>query len=83
MSATGLRTFRREHEDFFADANRQLVRKAVEAELIDPSDLATDSVRVRAEASTKSIRTVARSEARLGELQAVDVAKLDKAERGD
>jgi transposase len=54
---------------------------AAEAGLLDPKDLAVDSVRIRAEASPKSIRTLARSEERLAELEAVDLETLDVTAR--
>ena len=77
LSATRLREFKRENKEFFAYAIEQTVRLAAKANLIDPQDLAADSVRLRAEASTKSIRTLSRSEERLEELSAVKVDELD------
>jgi transposase len=81
VSATMLRTFRRENGAFFQYAIAQTVRLAAEDKLIDPADLAADSMRLRADASTKSIRTLARSEERLGELAQVDPATLSDEAR--
>jgi transposase len=81
VSATMMRTFRRENGAFYHHAIMQTVLLAAEDDLIDPSDLATDSMRLRADASTKSIRTLARSEERLGELAQVDTATLSDEER--
>jgi transposase len=77
VSATMLRTFRRENHAFFESAIEQTVRLAAAAKLLDPQDLAVDSVRVRADASLKSIRTLTRSEERLAELAEVDQTRLD------
>lgn len=79
ISAEKLCEFRREKGWFFENANEQVVKMALEAELIDPTDLAVDGVRLRAHASTKSIRSLKRSKARLDELQQVDPAELDEA----
>lgn len=81
VSATRLRTFRRENRAFFEDAIAQTVHLAAKRQLLDPTDLATDSMRLRADASTKSIRTLARSEERLDELNNVDVDALDDEAR--
>jgi transposase len=81
VSATRLRTFRRENGAFFQYAIEQTVHLAAQAELLDPKDLAADSMRLRADASTKSIRTLARSEKRLEELGRIDPGSLDVNER--
>lgn len=79
ISATGLRTFRRENAAFFAKAIQQTVHIAVAQRLLDPRDLAVDSVRLRAEASPAQMRTAARAEQRLAELEAQDLKKIDPA----
>jgi transposase len=81
ISASVLCTFRRERQKFLADAVQQTVKLAVGRELLDPDQLAVDSVRLRANASTKSMRTLARSSKRLEELSKVDQTKLDEAAR--
>lgn len=80
ISATGLCTFRRENAGFFQYAIEQTVQFAAKLALVDPKDLSVDSMRLRAEASTKSIRTLKRSEERLRELEDVDKSKLDAAD---
>jgi hypothetical protein len=57
------------------------VELAAKKELIDGADLAVDSVRLQADASTKSVRTLSRSQERLEELAAVDIATLDEGSR--
>jgi len=81
VSATRMRTFRRENEFFFQWAIEQTVHLAAAAKLLDPKDLSVDSMRLRADASTKSIRTLSRSEERLEELAKVDVESLDEVAR--
>jgi len=83
LSATKLRTFRRESGDFLEYANEQVIRLAFERGLLDLEDLATDAVRLRAHASTKSIRTVKRSKERLAELEGTDVSSLDEVQRAE
>ena len=81
ISASVLRTFRRENKRFLAEAIQQTVRMAYERGLLDPEQLAVDSARIRANASTKSMRTLARSTKRLAELGEVDTTKLGEAQR--
>jgi len=83
ISASVLCTFRRENRKFLADAIQQTVKLALENGVLDPSQLAVDSARVRANASTKSMRTLTRSKKRLEELAEVDAAKLNDEERGE
>ena len=78
IKETTLRTFRREHEDFFAHALQQTIQMAQEAGLIDPDALAVDSMRLRADAAMASIRTQKRSRTRLTELEKVDPETLDE-----
>ncbi|MEZ4322798.1 MAG: transposase [Myxococcota bacterium] len=79
VSATMLRTFQRENVEFFQNALEQTVQIAAELELLDGRELALDSVRVRADASSKSIRTLNRSRERLEELGRIDRDGLDEA----
>lgn len=81
ISATMMRTFRRENAEFLMSAIEQTVDLAARAKLIDPKDLAVDSMRLQADASTKSIRTLNRSEERLAELAKVDLTQLDEGQR--
>lgn len=81
ISATGLRTFRRENVDFFAYAIEQTVALAAKRGLLSPTDLAVDSMRLRADASSKSIRTLSRSKKRLEELESVNAESLGETAR--
>ena len=49
--------------------------------LVQVDDLAVDSMRLRAHASTKAVRTLSRSTKRLAELAAVDESALSQADR--
>lgn len=69
-SATILKDFRRNSEAFLIAAVARTVELAVERGLVDPRQLAVDSMRLQADASTKSVRTVERSKKRLAELAA-------------
>jgi transposase len=77
VSETMLRTFRRENAAFFEQAIQETVTLAARHDLVQTTELAVDSVRLRADASTRSIRSLARSEARLEELGKIDRATLD------
>ena len=81
ISATRMRTFRRENLAFFQSAIEQTVQLAAAADLVDAKDLSVDSMRLRADASTKSIRTLSRSKERLDELAKVKVRSLGRAGR--
>lgn len=65
----------------FAAAIDATVRLAHERGLIDAKDLAIDSVRLRAHASTKAVRTRERSTKRLAELKGIDPRDLPKGDR--
>lgn len=81
MSETTLKAFRREGGALFEDLMKQVLTIGVEQRLVNPQDLAVDSMRLRADASTTSMRTLARSEARLEALEKVDVSSLTEEER--
>lgn len=81
MSSGMLRRFRRENGAFFAQAIEQTVQLAHERGLLKPDELATDSMRLRAHASTKAVRTLVRSKRRLAELATVDAAALAQEQR--
>jgi transposase len=80
-SGTTLRRFRQSNAALFAAAIEATVKLARERGLLDEKDLAVDSVRLRAHASTKAVRSKERSTKRLAELATVDVARLSEAER--
>lgn len=76
ISAGTLKRFRQQNRALFSDLLVETVRIAHAAGLITPSEVATDSMRLRAHASTHSVRTVKRSRERLEELAAVDMSTL-------
>jgi transposase len=67
-----LNNFRQKHGALFAELIAQTVKMARDEDLLPLEDLAADSVRVRAHASTKEVRTLSRSKKRLKELRTVD-----------
>ena len=81
ISAGRLRAYRRENAAFFEDAIQQTLKLAQELGLLKPQELAIDSVRLRADASQKAVRILARAEKRLEELANVDLASLDAEQR--
>jgi transposase len=81
ISEGKLRRFRRENRAFFEDAIAQTAALAHRDGWLDTDALAVDSMRLRAHASTKAVRTLKRSTERLAELAAVDVTTLDDAAR--
>lgn len=80
-SPATLKRFRRKGGDLFAAANERVLQLAQERGQLDTSEMAVDSLRLRADASTASVRTVTRSKRRLGELQAVDREALSPEEQ--
>jgi len=80
VKETTLRTFRREHGAFLAQAVGQTVQMAHAQGLLDPQQWAVDSVRLQADASNASLRTRTRtrSAARLAALAEVDTATLSE-----
>ncbi len=81
LSAETLKAYRRESADFFKSLLAGTVREAARLGLIDAQDLAVDSVRLRADASLKSMRTLARSQTRLAALAKVDTSGMTEAAR--
>jgi transposase len=81
ISSGTLRRFRRENRAFFAQAIEQTVAMAQASGMLETDELAVDSMRLRAHASGKAVRTLSRSKKRLAELAAVDVAQLDATAR--
>ena len=80
-SAATLKRFRARQGELFVRANEQVLALAQELGVLDTTELAVDSLRLRADASTKAVRTLVRSEARLAALRKVDVANLTEEQR--
>jgi transposase len=76
ISAGPLRAFKRTNGGFFRGLQKQLLHIANERGLLALDQLAVDSVRLRADASVKAVRTLKRSKQRLRELGEVDTSKL-------
>jgi hypothetical protein len=76
LSAGTLKRFRQSNRALFSDLLTETVRLAHADGLIRTEELATDSMRLRAHASTHAVRTVKRSKKRLEELEAVDSSTL-------
>jgi hypothetical protein len=76
-----LNDFRQRHGALFAGLIEQTVAMAQKSGLLAFDELAADSVRLRAHASTKNVRTLARSKKRLEELALVDESTLSESER--
>jgi transposase len=81
VSAGTLRRFKSRNATFFRSAVTQTVRMAVERGLLKPDELAVDSVRLRAHASSKAVRQLSRSKKRLEDLAAVAVDTLTPDEK--
>lgn len=81
ISRSTLNEFRLRHGALFADCIAQTVAMAQAEGLLPLDDLAADSMRLRAHASTKEVRTLVRSKKRLAELAAVDESTLSETER--
>ena len=76
LSAGTLKRFRKANRALFSDLLTETVRLAHAEGLIVTEELATDSMRLRAHASTNAVRTVKRSTERLKKLEAVDSSTL-------
>ena len=81
VGVSTLKDFRQHRGEFLQRAIEQTTVLAMERGLLDTKQCATDSARIQADASTKSVRTVVRSKKRLDELSQADVADLDEDER--
>ena len=81
ICAEVLKKFRREQGELIAAAVAWTVEVGVSEGFVDPEALATDSMRLQANASTKSMRTLTRSERRLKELKAIDPQSVPEPER--
>lgn len=82
-SGATLRRFRQGNAALFAAAIDATLQLARQRGLLDEKDLAVDSVRLRAHASTKAVRTRERSTKRLRELAAMDPARLPEAQHAE
>jgi transposase len=80
-SRATLNRFRQQNAALFLRAIEQTVTLARARGLIDEKDLAVDSVRLRAHASTKAVRTMKRSTQRLEELAKTDTQGMSEGER--
>lgn len=80
-SSATLKRRRADHGGFFEAAIAQSVALGAVAGLVQVDDLAVDSMRLRAHASTKEARTVVRSTKRLDELKAIDTTAFDEVAR--
>lgn len=81
ISEGKLREFRRNNRELFEQAIAATLSQAREAGLLPIDELAVDSMRLRANASTKAVRTVVRSTKRLEELSKADLSRLSDEER--
>ncbi len=81
ISSATLRRFRFRNGVFLDAAFEKTIATGIENGAIDLKDLALDSVRLRAHASTAAVRTVERSQRRLETLGRVDASSLSDADR--
>lgn len=81
ISSSVLRKFRQRNAALFASAIDETVRLAMERGLISLDGIAVDSMRLRAHASTRAVRTVVRSKKRRDQLARVDVTMLSSEDR--
>jgi transposase len=70
ISVDTLRRFRRRFGQWAPSLHAQILAEAVKQQLVKPDDLALDSVRLRADASIKQVRTLECAEERARELEA-------------
>lgn len=81
ISRSKLNEFRQQHGDLFEMCIAQTIAMALSQGLLPLDDLAADSMRLRAHASTKAVRTLSRSTKRLKELASVDEGTLTDVDR--
>ena len=81
FSRSKLNEFRQQHGSLFAELIVQTVARAQREGLLPTDDLSADSMRLRAHASTKAVRTLSRSKKRLEELATIDRSTLTDEER--
>lgn len=83
FSAGTLKRFRQHRGDLLRACIAQVIALAHARGLIVVEELATDSMRLRAHASTNAVRTVKRSTERLKELEAVDRSTMSEQQRAE
>jgi IS5 family transposase len=81
VSPTALKYFRADYANELQEVLRQVVGLGLKAGLVDPRELAVDSMRLRADVATQQVRTVTRSSRRIDELKAKDISDLSVEER--
>lgn len=81
ISRSKLNEFRQQHGALFEECLEQTVALAQAQGLLPLDELAADSMRLRAHASTKAVRTLVRSKKRLAELEERDVDSLPEVEQ--
>jgi len=81
LSAPTLRRFRQKGEALFRQAIERCVFLAFHEGWLKPEELAVDSVRLRAEASFKAVRTLERSKQRVKELEQEKAHATSEEER--
>lgn len=81
ISASALAAYRRESGAVFDRVLSHTIERGLAEGFIDPQELAIDGMRLRANASTKAMRTRERSERRLRELAGADVEAMTGEER--
>jgi len=81
ISRPVLNRFRKDNVQLFSAALQATVKWAYEQGLVEEQQLAVDSVRLRAHASLKQVRTLKRSSERLEQLASVDLTTLPQQER--
>jgi transposase len=80
-SSQSLNRFRHQHGPALQDLIEQSVRLAEREGLVDPKEVAVDSVRLRAHASMSKVRSVTRLTKRLAELRTVLAGDLSAEQR--
>jgi hypothetical protein len=81
IAAGTLKRFRQQRRELLHSLFTETVRQAHAAGLIVVEELATDSMRLRANASLQEAGTVKRSRVRVAELEAIDRASLSPAKQ--
>ena len=83
ISASTLTAFRRENGELFDSVLNQTIQLGFQEGLVDPEALAIDGMRLRADASTKSVRTLERSKKRLDALGKKDLESMSPEDRAE
>lgn len=83
VSQSVLKDFRASNGPFLMELQGQLLAIAVAERVVSPQEVAVDSMRLEADASTASMRTKTRSTKRVEQLAKVDVAALTSEEKAE